>query len=96
MKHILFEWDENKEKNNIKKHGLPFSEAATVFADDAAFLFDDPEHSDKEDRFILLGMSTKARICVVCHCYRTKDSLIRIISARRATRKEEERYVRGI
>ena len=91
-----FDWDENKNRNNLEKHGITFEEASTVFFDNRAILFDDPEHSIDEDRFLLLGMSETAKVCIVCHCYRESDTVIRIISARQATRKEEERYVRGI
>ena len=91
-----FDWDENKNRINLEKHGITFEEASTVFFDDRAILFDDPEHSIDEDRFLLLGMSETARVCIVCHCYRESDTVIRIISARQATRKEEERYVRRI
>ena len=91
-----FDWDENKNRINLEKHGITFEEATTVFFDDRAILFDDPEHSIDEDRFLLLGMSETAKVCIVCHCYRESDTVIRIISARQATRKEEERYVRGI
>ena len=91
-----FDWDENKNRINLDKHGITFEEASTVFFDDRALLFDDPEHSLDEDRFLLLGMSENAKVCIVCHCYRESDTVIRIISARQATRKEEQRYVRGI
>ncbi len=91
-----FEWDEKKNKANINKHGVSFEEAQTVFFDEKAILFDDPQHSDKEDRFILLGLSTSANVCIVCHCYRASGSVIRLISARRATKKECEIYARGI
>ena len=91
-----FDWDENKNRINLEKHGITFEEASTVFFDDRAVLFDDPEHSIDEDRFLLLGMSETAKVCIVCHCYRESDTVIRIISARQATRKEEQRYVRGI
>ena len=91
-----FDWDENKNRINLEKHGITFEEASTVFFDDRAILFDDPEHSIDEDRFLLLGMSETAKVCIVCHCYRESDTVIRIISARQATRKEEERYIRGI
>jgi len=91
-----FDWDENKNRINLEKHGITFEEASTVFFDDRAILFDDPEHSIDEDRFLLLGMSETAKVCIVCHCYRESDTVIRIISARQATRKEEQRYVRGI
>ena len=91
-----FDWDENKNRINLEKHGITFEEASTVFFDDRAILFDDPEHSIDEDQFLLLGMSETAKVCIVCHCYRESDTVIRIISARQATRKEEQRYVRGI
>ena len=91
-----FEWDENKNKANIEKHGLDFQEASSVFYDETGIIFDDPEHSEEEERFILLGMSSSANVCMVCHCYRQSDTVIRIISARKATKKEEQRYVRGI
>ena len=91
-----FDWDENKNRINLEKHGITFEEASTVFFDNRAILFDDPEHSIDEDRFLLLGMSETAKVCIVCHCYRESDTVIRIISARQATRKEEQRYVRGI
>ena len=93
---FYFDWDENKNRINLEKHGITFEEASTVFFDDRAILFDDPEHSIDEYRFLLLGMSETAKVCIVCHCYRESDTVIRIISARQATRKEEERYVRGI
>lgn len=93
---ITFDWDENKNIINKQKHGISFEEASTVFWDNNAILFDDPEHSEDEERFILLGMSKSANVCVVCHCYRETDTVIRIISARVATKKERERYVKGI
>ena len=92
----LFDWDENKDQINQLKHGISFDEASTVFYDERALLFDDPEHSEEEDRFLLLGMSEDANLCIVCHCYRESDTVIRLISARKATKKESERYVRGI
>ncbi len=91
-----FEWDENKNKINQKKHEIDFHEASSVFYDEKAILFDDPEHSDQEERFLLLGMSETTKICIVCHCYRKSETTIRIISARKATKKEIERYARGI
>ena len=91
-----FEWDENKNIKNQRKHGISFETACTVFYDEQAILFDDPEHSEEEERFLLLGMSKAADLCVVCHCYRESDTVIRIISAREATKKEGERYARGI
>jgi hypothetical protein len=92
----VFDWDENKNMINKKKHGIDFDEASSVFFDENAILFDDPEHSDYEERFLLLGMSKTANVCIVCHCYRESDTVIRIISARKATKKEVDRYVRGI
>ena len=92
----IFDWDENKNQINQKKHGINFEEASSVFYDEKAILFDDPEHSEWEERFILLGMSNAANACMVCHCYRESDTVIRIISARKATKKETERYVKGI
>ena len=92
----IFDWDENKNQINQKKHGINFEEASSVFYDEKAILFDDPEHSEWEERFILLGMSNAANACMVCHCYRESDTVISIISARKATKKEAERYVKGI
>lgn len=89
---IKFEWDENKNKINQKKHGISFTEAKTVFYDDEALVIDDPEHSEKEERFIILGLSNKANLLVVCHCYRASETVIRIISARKATKKEIQYY----
>lgn len=92
---MKFEWNEKKAKINIDKHGISFEEAATVFYDEQALLRDDPDHSDDEDRFILLGMSEMANVLIVCHCYRESDEIIRIISARKATKKESNQYNRG-
>jgi hypothetical protein len=92
----VFEWDENKNLINQQKHGIDFNEASSVFFDENAILFDDPEHSEYEERFMLLGMSETANVCIVCHCYRESDTVIRIISARKATKKEVDRYVRRI
>ena len=93
MKRIEFEWDEGKNQENIRKHGIAFHEAKTVFSDEHALLIDDPEHSDVEDRFVLLGLSADLHTLVVCHCYR-HGAVIRIISARKATRREREYYNR--
>ena len=93
---LAFEWDEHKNQINQRKHGISFEEASSVFYDDRAILFDDPLHSEEEERFLLLGMSDEANVCLVCHCYRASETVIRIISARKATKKEEDRYVRGI
>ena len=89
---LCFEWDENKNQINQKKHGISFEEAKTVFYDDEALVIDDPEHSEEEDRFIILGFSSKANLLVVCHCYRKSDTKIRIISARKATKTERRFY----
>jgi len=93
---LRFVWDERKNRRNRIKHGVWFEEAQTVFSDPQARLFHDPEHSEEEDRFILLGLSSVARVLVVVHCYRESDSLIRIISARKATKKEVRFYEEGI
>lgn len=87
-----FIWDEEKAEANIKKHGVHFEEAITVFDDPEAIRIFDPDHSDDEDRFVLLGLSRLLRLLVVCHCYRENDSVIRIFSARKATKKETRQY----
>lgn len=89
---LRFEWDPRKAAGNLRKHGVSFDEARTVFADEHGLLIDDPEHSTQEDRFILLGVSTSTRLLVVVHCYRADDQLIRIISARKADRLERRQY----
>jgi uncharacterized DUF497 family protein len=92
MKQLHFDWDNPKNLSNKKKHGVSFEEAQSAFHDPNARLISDPDHSEHEDRFILLGISERLRILVVCHCYRQGDALIRIISARRADRKEIASY----
>ena len=92
---MTFEWDENKNKINITKHGIDFIEASSTFYDDEAILFDDPDHSEEEDRFLLIGMSKNTRILTVSHCYRAEGEVIRIISARKATKTETDYYVQG-
>ena len=87
-----FVWDESKAELNLRKHGVSFPEAATIFEDYDALQIYDPDHSEEEDRFIMLGMSSALRILVVCHCYRENEGQIRIISARKATRKETATY----
>lgn len=94
MKNLHFEWDERKASANIRKHGVSFEEAKSVFADERARLIADPDHSEEEDRFILLGYSSTLRLLVICHCYRSDESIIRIISARKATRHEAASYKR--
>ena len=91
---MRFEWDAEKASINQKKLGVTFEEAQTVFGDYDALRIFDPDHSEDEDRFILLGMSAVLRILVVCHCYRENDEKIRIISARKATKKESAAYER--
>lgn len=92
MKNITFEWDASKASANMKKHGVGFDEAKSVFFDENARIIHDSEHSRGEERFAILGLSVIARILVVIHCYRKKDGVIRIISARKATKKESMQY----
>jgi uncharacterized DUF497 family protein len=92
MKLLRFEWDSDKNAENKRKHGVSFGEAQAVFLDENALMIHDPDHSDDEDRFILLGLSAKIRLLAVCHCYRKSDEVIRLISARKATRNEQKRY----
>lgn len=89
---IHFEWDSRKAALNMRKHGVSFEEARTVFFDEYAKVIDDPDHSESEDRFILLGVSSALRLLLVCHCYRQGDSVIRIISARKASPRESKQY----
>ncbi len=79
MSRVRFEWDDKKEKTNIKKHGISFGEASTAFYDENAIQFFDPDHSEGEDRFILLGISFKLKVLVVCHCFRKEETVVRII-----------------
>lgn len=92
MKSLQFEWDSTKALSNVKKHGITFEEARTVFDDDFARMLHDPDHSQEEERFILLGMSYTLKILTVVHCYRDQDGIIRIISARESTRNEARQY----
>ena len=89
---LQFEWDENKNTINKIKHHISFEEVETVFYDDLALMIDDPDHSQDEERFIILGMSSKANLLIVCHCYRASETVIRIISARKATKTEAMYY----
>ena len=89
---LRFEWDDAKNRLNRKRHGVSFEEAQTAFLDENARLMDDPDHSDDEDRFILLGLSVRLRLLVVAHAYRHFDESIRIISARRADPSERREY----
>lgn len=79
---------------STRKHGADFEEARTVFSNERALLIDDPDHSVDEDRFVIIGFSSYARLLTVCHCYRESDEVIRIISARKATRTESGQYIR--
>ena len=88
---IKFEWDENKSASNLIKHHVSFVEAVETFYDDYAILIFDPDHSIDEDRFLLLGISNSSRLLLVSHCYRD-NNVIRIISARKATKKETKQY----
>ncbi|MES2483215.1 MAG: BrnT family toxin [Pseudomonadota bacterium] len=92
MSDLHFEWDPRKATANAKKHGVGFEEAKSVFSDERAKLIDDPDHSEDEDRFVLLGLSGLLRVLVVCHCYREEGNVIRIISARKATSRESRFY----
>lgn len=92
MSTLRFEWDSLKATANAKKHGVSFEEARSVFVDERAKLIDDPEHSEDEDRFVLLGLSSALRLLLVCHCHRSGGNVIRIISARKATAKESRSY----
>ena len=89
---LRFEWYPKKASSNEKKHGVSFEEARTVFFDEKAKLIDDPDHSEDEDRFVLLGLSSSLRVILVCHCYRDAGGLIRIISARKASAHESKQY----
>ncbi len=94
MSEIRFEWDNQKNQKNKRKHNVSFEEAQSVFLDEHAIRFFDPDHSGDEDRFLMLGMSFSLRVLVVCHCYRRDDSVIRIISARKADKREQSDYWR--
>ena len=95
MEMLHFEWDPHKDLTNRKKHGVSFAEASTVFEDVNALVISDPEHSEDEERFVILGFSLQANLLVVCHCYRASESVIRIISARKATKNESRQYNEG-
>jgi uncharacterized protein len=92
MRPIRFAWDDAKAEENRRKHGVSFEEASTVFADGNGRLKHDPDHSQEEDRFLILGFSAKLRLLVVCHAYREHDEVIRIISARKGTPNERRQY----
>jgi len=92
MSQLRFTWDTRKNHANSRKHGVRFEEAITAFRDENAKVYLDPDHSDHEERFILLGLSLQLRVLVVCHCYREAERVVRVISARKADRKEQEDY----
>lgn len=92
MRGLRFEWDKRKASSNQKKHGVSFEEAKTVFFDEYAIEFLDPDHSENEDRYILLGISHTLNTVVVCHCFREEETVVRIISARKANSDEDETY----
>lgn len=96
MDDLEFTWDSRKAKINKRKHKVSFEEAKTVFYDPNSLIINDPDHSYYEKRFILLGLSYKLRTLVVCHCYRESKNLIRLISARKATKKEQKQYTKGL
>ncbi len=95
MKDIIFKWEDKKNKNNQKKHGVSFEEAKSVFYDENAIEFYDINHSEKEDRFLLLGLSSHLRILLVCYYFKEKEFIIKIISARKATKNEQHEYFGG-
>ncbi len=92
MTTLRFEWDDRKAAANVKKHGVSFEVAKTVFFDERAKLIDDPDHSNDEERYVLLGLSSGLRLLLVCHCYRGAGNVIRIISARKASARESKFY----
>ena len=92
MADLRFVWHPRKAKSNTLKHQVSFAEAESVFYDENAFEYRDPDHSEDEERFIILGLSAGLRVLVVCYCYRRNESTIRIISARKATKKEARFY----
>lgn len=92
MDNIRYEWDSNKDAINKQKHGISFEEAKTVFRDQSAVVIEDTEHSETEERFLILGFSNKLKLLIVCHCYRESNTVIRIISARKATKTERQQY----
>jgi uncharacterized DUF497 family protein len=89
---LRFEWDQAKGSLNVRRHGVSFTEAVSVFLDEHAILINDPDHSLSEDRFVLVGLSASLRLLLVCHCYRAEGGVVRIISARKADRQEHRDY----
>ncbi len=95
MTNLRFEWDPKKNATNRRKHGVSFEDAQTAFSDEFGRIIDDPDHSEDEARFVLLGISASLRLLVVCHCYRASGDVIRIISARKADKLESAQYRGG-
>ena len=93
MEELKFEWDPHKNEINKRKHGLSFEAAKEVFYAEFAILFDDPDHSVEEERFLIIGLARSEQICIVSHCYRDNENVIRIISARKATSAERRTYL---
>ena len=93
---LRFEWDPEKDTANLKKHKVSFQEASTAFLDENGLLIEDPDHSESEDRFVLLGLSSSLRLLLVCHCYRAGGGVIRLISARKADRQERQEYIQRV
>jgi uncharacterized DUF497 family protein len=96
MEDLRYEWDEKKNRSNQRKHGVAFEEARTAFLDENARRVPDPDHSSGEDRYILIGLSIRLRLLVICHCYRESERVIRIISARKADPSERRDYARWL
>ena len=96
MNDVRFEWDDDKNEINIQKHKISFIEAITVFDDDNILYEPDSEHSINEERFNAIGISRERRLLIVCHCYRESDTVIRIISARKANKNEWDKYGGGL
>ena len=96
MKDLRYEWDERKNRSNQRKHGVAFEEARTAFLDESARLIADPDHSEDEDRFILVGLSIRLRLLVIHHCYRESERVVRILSARKADPSERRDYARWL
>mgnify|MGYP001610456752 CR=1 FL=1 len=95
MAELRFTWDPRKDQINQRRHGISFAEAKAVFYDENALLIDDPDHSEDEERFIMVGLSSSLLLLIVCHCYRENDEVIRIFSARKATLHEIKSYPQG-
>jgi uncharacterized DUF497 family protein len=95
VKNLRFEWDPKKNATNRRRHGVSFEDAQTAFSDEFGRIIDDPDHSEDEARFVLLGIAASLRLLVVCHCYRASGDVIRIISARKADKFESVQYRGG-